>query len=534
MTSLTNSHVPYPPAYHPGYDEPGAESIYVPAAADYGPGQAQGLEDPSVRRSVWLPVPFLVPTALCAISWSGNGIPFLTDLGFVTLALLCAVFLVVELTRFPQRFGVGAFVLFGGVLVWYCHDFFYRWFGYDGHGVYPAWVIAKAAFLVSLVTLAMVVGLNIRAGRWLPRLACLIPEAGSGAFYLWLLLILCAMGLLPYFLFVREPPHLAIYHDMVGMRSGDRAAWTIGRSGNYNMSWGAYALHLLDIGYFSGMVGSFYATLVARRLPGKVIGWAVWIFWTLMAFGSGTRGYVVAVVVPAMGFLYIKYHLEAASQLRRTSLKAYVVTVSLALAMLALVQFQGMFRNARAEQRQWTNVDVSKPSGNHMFSEGLLAAQTVPSEVPFFANRFIGEGPLRVLPDLIVSGALHPIPRALWPDKPRDAAWEWYNRRFTGERTRSFNTTIAPGLAVAQYMRYGIAGMCVFGVLFGWLLGCTERLLRSANGRPVQILTSLALSVWLFRCFRGGLGWMEFYALVIGLAALSLIVILCRPLMARQ
>jgi hypothetical protein len=487
-----------------------------------------------LKRSAWLPLPFLLPVALCGISWFGGGIQFLTDLGFGALAILCTTFLVVELIRFPQRFGIGGFVLFGGVLVWFCHDYFYRWFNYDGHGVYPQWVIAKTAFLVSAITMSMVVGLNIRAGKWLERVVSLVPEAGSGGFYLCLLLVLFGLGVLPYFLFVREPFWEAIYHDMVGMRSSTRAAWTIGRTGNYNTSWAAYAFHLLDIGYFSGMFGAFYSTTVARGAAGKLTGWLVWLFWTLMAFGSGTRGYVIVVVVPAMGFLYIKYHLEAARLLRRTSVKAYVVTISLTLVMLVLVQFQGMFRNARAEQRQWTELDIKTPRGNHMFSEGLLAAQTVPSETPYFANGFIGEGPIRVIPDLIVTCALHPIPRALWPDKPRDAAWEWYNRRFTGERANPFNTTIAPGIAVGQYMRYGVGGMCVFGVIFGWLMSCTERVLRGAGGRPVQVLTSLALAVWLFRCFRGGLGWMEFYALVIGLAVLSLFVILGKPLIARD
>ena len=161
--------------------------------------------------------------ALCGVSWAGNGIPFLTDLGFIFLAALCSVFLVVEMLRFPRRFGTGGMVIFGGVLIWYCHDFFYKWFSYDGHGVFPAWVIAKTAFLVSLITFSMVVGLNIRGGRWLTRVVCLVPEAKSGGFYACLLVAPAAIGLLPYFLFVNEAPHLAIYHDIIGMR-GSRTA----------------------------------------------------------------------------------------------------------------------------------------------------------------------------------------------------------------------------------------------------------------------------------------------------------------------
>jgi len=525
MAYATTADLSYAPPqdYDPAYAQPTAVTINAAP------------EDSSwfLKRSVWLPLPFLVPVALCGVSWAGNGIPFLTDLGFIFLAALCSVFLVVEMLRFPRRFGTGGMVIFGGVLIWYCHDFFYKWFSYDGHGVFPAWVIAKTAFLVSLITFSMVVGLNIRGGRWLTRVVCLVPEAKSGGFYACLLVALCAIGLLPYFLFVNEAPHLAIYHDIIGMR-GSRAAWTVGRSGDYNYNWGAYALHFLDVGYFAGMFGSFYATLVARRLPGQVLGWAVCVFWTLMAFGSGTRGYVVGVVVPAMGFLYIKYHVDAAARMRRMSVKAYVATISLTLLILVLVQLQATYRNARLDRwGSWDKVEVGKPQGNHMFSEGLLAAQTVPAEVPYFANRFIGEGPVRIIPDLVISCILHPIPRALWPTKPHDAALDWYNRRFTGERRAAFTTTIAPGVAVAQYMRYGTVGMAIFGVVFGWLLGCSERVLRSSGGRPVQVLVSLAMAVWLFRCFRGGLGWMEFYALVIGFVAMSGLVVVTRPLFAR-
>jgi hypothetical protein len=50
----------------------------------------------------------------------------------------------------------------------------------------------------------------------------------------------------------------------------------------------------------------------------------------------------------------------------------------------------------------------------------------------------------------------------------------------------------------------------------------------------VQVLTSLAMAVWLFRCFRGGLGWQEFYALTIGFAAMSMLIIVTRPLFARD
>lgn len=532
--------------YESGYfygDVGAADDDLIAYPPDY-PTYALPAGDPSllatryVGRSPYLPLPFLLPALLTGVSWFFGGTSFLTDAGMVTLTLLCAVCFAVELLRFPQRFGIGGCVLFGGVLVWFCHDYFYYWFNYNSRTTdYPAWVIAKAAFLLSVLVVMMVLGLNVRRGRWMSKLASLVPEAGSGGFYLTALLVMFVIGVLPYFLFTEEPGYVAIWREATAMRGGQRATWVIGRSGNLNRLWGAYVLHMLDVGMFSGMFGAFYATLVARNPLGKVVGWGVWLFWTCIAFGSGTRGQTLGVVAPALGCLYVKYHVEAATLLRRAGFKAYVMTGLLALGLLALVQFQGMFRDERfVERRHWSDVELFRVRGNHMFSEGLLAAKLVPSrQYPFFGNRFPGEGALRVLPETLYYGLLHPIPRVLWPGKPVDPAWEWYNWIFTRERTTAeWRTTIAPGMAVGQYMRYGLAGVIEFGLLFGWLLMCTERVLLTARNRPIQILTALALAVWLFRCFRGGFAWQEFYSLVIGLVAMSVLVFFARPLMSRR
>src|ERR1700728_3062184 len=73
-------------------------------------------------RSRLLPVPFLIPTLICLVSWLAGGIPLLTDLGFGSLTLICIVYLIVEIVKFPRRFGIGGILLFGGVLVWFCDD----------------------------------------------------------------------------------------------------------------------------------------------------------------------------------------------------------------------------------------------------------------------------------------------------------------------------------------------------------------------------------------------------------------------------
>lgn len=77
-----------------------------------------------VPRSNYQFLPMIIPAIFCGISWAGNGIPTLTDIGFVCFTLLSAFYLTLEFVRFPRRFGIGGLVLWGGVLCWFCQDYF--------------------------------------------------------------------------------------------------------------------------------------------------------------------------------------------------------------------------------------------------------------------------------------------------------------------------------------------------------------------------------------------------------------------------
>src|ERR1700721_1854994 len=84
-----------------------------------------------VPRSHYQWVPFLLPLLLCGVSWLGDGIPALTDMGFSIFTILCFVFLTTEFIRFPRRFGIGGLVLWGGTLCWFCQDYFTHWFNHN-------------------------------------------------------------------------------------------------------------------------------------------------------------------------------------------------------------------------------------------------------------------------------------------------------------------------------------------------------------------------------------------------------------------
>lgn len=127
-------------------------------------------------------------------------------------------------------------------------------------------------------------------------------------------------------------------------------------------------------------------------------------------------------------------------------------------------------------------------------------------------NRFPGEGAIRTIPDVVLRFFIHPIPRALWNNKPVDPVWAWYNELVTGEATAG--TTVASGLVGWFYMRFGVAGVIEGALLWGWLARRAERGLQYAEGQPLRVMLSLGFLVWMFRCFRD-LHFVELYPLVL-------------------
>ncbi|MCC6579288.1 MAG: O-antigen polysaccharide polymerase Wzy [Phycisphaeraceae bacterium] len=482
-----------------------------------------------LARSMYAPMSFILPVMLSAASWMMGGVPWLTDLSFTCLIMICLVMLVVELYRFPLRFGIGGLILYGGVLIWFGYDYITHWMGHgeiDENMMFTAELIAKAVFCHCLFVFMMTLGLQIPYHRHLTRLVHAIPEPYTPTFYLWLALGFLLVGLLPYMLFTAEPFWVSIWRDMTGGYTGGGAQWLVGRTGNVNFNWGAYAAILLQIGQIGGLLAVFYALLLTQSPVSRLLCWAIWGFWMALAFGSGSRGQVVYMALPAIALIYLKNQAYAAALLKRISFRAYLGAGVFALVALMVIQFQGYYRTIgfTSEEADITRVEVFQLRGTSMFSEGLLGYALIPEYEDFFYDRFPGEMIVRPLPQTLYWFAVGPVPRALWTTKPIDPVWEWYNTAFTGGRHGISGTTISQGLVGYWYFRYGISGIIQGGLLLGWLMLVAERALQTAQGRPLRILMTLAFATWLFRIFRG-MNFNSLYPLLIGGVLVYLVIV---------
>ena len=486
-----------------------------------------------VPRSKFQWVPFLFPIMLSGISWISGGAPALTDMAFLIFTILCGVYLISEFANFPRRFGIGGLVLWGGVLCWFCQDYFTNWFHRDfNRSPMGADIIAKAAFLhISFVTM-MSIGLGIQSGKWAEKILLIVPDPGDDRFYLWVMIALALFGISPYFLFngPSQPWYSCMAHAMFAGWIGP-PEFDVYRTGNLNYSWGAYVAQIMQVGEVSGIVSIVYTILIAPTVLLRLLGACIWTFYALVAFETGRRGNIAFTVLPPIALLFIKYQAKAAAMFRTFSLKAFVICGLLTVGMQAVIQFQGTFRSSGFIGADLSRLSLVTNQGNTMFSEGLLGYALVPEQHSFaYAADFPGEGFIWAVPRTVFDLVVGIIPRALWNSKPVDPLWEWYNEVYAG--TGRTGTTISKGLVGSWYFKYGTGGIIEGGLLMGWLMGLAERGLQHSEGKPIHILFSLAFATWIFRTYRDFI-FIDLYGLILGGICLYFMIPLMRPLLGQ-
>lgn len=511
----------------------------VPPAPLPWPGwNAIPIEDRSTGRPLAL---LILPSIALLLGLAAMLTPSqqLRDAAFICILLHAAYLVLSEFYCFRDRWGFGGLMIGGGILVWFCHDYFSyhsSWSGWATEAAVanvqstPEWVLCRATFAHALGVWAMTAGLLLPTWNRLINLLTRIPEPRSESVY-WIVIIGCfCAGMLPYMLFTAEGPLQAIQNEIFGGRSGG-ASWTAGRTGDVNFAWSGYLGELIKLGQVGAILAVGFAIFVHRSQAGRLVCFSIFTLWMLLGFGTGTRGNVVFLGVPLLAFMFLRAYQRLAittfytKLVPRVSFRAYIGAGLTAFLLLALVQAQGFFRTQGFSNivQVAQETKLTQLRGNHMFSTTLTGFELIPFEAYYFNTYYPGGGFFNPIPQFIFGKAIHPIPRALWRNKPTgaDALWYFYNDRVAG----SAASTISHGLVGGAYFRYGFIGILQMCLLFGAMARHFESLGRIALAKNhlMLLLLSLGMMGWLFRGFRG-LSTSNLWQLLVGFIACAILV----------
>lgn len=445
------------------------------------------------RRPTTAPLFLLPSVALTGMAYAAGSAHALTNTGFLWMTVCCAGFLMAEARNLRTRQGWGAITLYGGVLIWFCMDYFTHWWT-------PQWnlfpqgieaVIAKMAFLHTLFVTLMAFGLTLRvpdrAIHWINR----YPEPKNMDFLFWFSLVIFLANLLYIKCFSNDDLLTTIYKSFFGGRNG-QSGFRAALSGNLNYNILGYLSFVQDYLFIAAITAFTYVLTPSAHRTKKAICLAIFAYGLLTAFGGGTRSAVLTILLPVICILLLR---GIQTGTLRTTWHWIVILGAIGLVM---IQFQTVFRS-KSSGFYLDRVDLSdqrltkEVSGNTMFSESLDAYFDIPEHKPFFHNSFAGEGAIRAFPQMAFWFAIGPIPRPLWHDKPLDPAWAYRSEdaAYTGEAHQG--TTISYGLVGAWYFRFGLAGVIEGGILMGWLYAVVERMLRTVFMRLAFLRLTIAL-----------------------------------------
>ncbi len=470
----------------------------------------QPLANPALASQALRPTtaPFMMlpAVALTGIGYlSGGTAHLLTNCGFLWMALCCIAFVILELKHLRTRQGWGALTIFGGVLVWFCMDYFKHWWD-PNWALFPTGieqVIAKMAFLHTTFVALMAFGLTLRvpdrAIRWIEH----YPEPKSLEFLFWFAVFTLAANWVYIYFFSWDPFFTTIYKAFFGGRLG-QSGYKVGVSGNLNYSILGYISFLAGYVSIGSIAAMAYITMAPPAPVKKSLALGIWMYALMVGFGGGTRTALLAVVLPGLLFILLR-------GIRHGTLKKSLLWIAIiGITTMAMVQFQTFFRSDRGTGLDFQRMDFSDErltsdvQGNTMFSEALDAYFEIPEHRPFFHNDYPGEGAIRAIPQMLFWFGIGPIPRPLWKDKPVDPAWAYRaeDRAGTGEANQG--TTASYGLVGAWYFRFGWAGVIEGAIVMGWLYAMTERLLRTAFMQQsfMRMIIGLFMLSTLFFFFR--------------------------------
>ncbi|MGB2705795.1 MAG: O-antigen polymerase [Candidatus Omnitrophota bacterium] len=261
------------------------------------------------------------------------------------------------------------------------------------------------------------------------------------------------------------------------------APWERGASG----SWADYLkTGTLFFQMLSLQLIWFYFLFVSRRNMVLLLLACMGLWLT---FNTGTRSSLGIVVIP---FLLL-YYLDRYNKKKKTR---YLVFVFMYL-LLSVMQLQFVIRHAprgkpvmETINESFAGILTTRPieyQRDDQFYRMLKIAKYVPEKIPY-------SGEL-----LIFRPLYHFIPRAIWKDKPKGVTWHF--ERLTQERGVGL-TTFAISIIGEFYICNGWLGVCVAGILMGFLAQQLDSLIEMSRRSPMVLAIYTYGLAFLFVCVR--------------------------------
>lgn len=211
-------------------------------------------------------------------------------------------------------------------------------------------------------------------------------------------------------------------------------------------------------------------------------------------FDQGTRGYMAILLIPILAIWAIESATTQGNSFRAVR-KLFVRLIILGIGLLLLTQAQLLTRINADLSFDTADSLLSLRSQNDFFTETAYGIEVKDSGV-----EITYESPILLF-------LVNPIPRFLWPEKPRsEVIWSYSFYRWRGHDIWEKGGNALPSVVGQYYLIGGSLGVIWIGSLFGLLAGWLGNI---AQGRTIESflfsVSGLAVLFMSFRWFGPGL-----------------------------
>lgn len=367
------------------------------------------------------------------------------------LGLLLTTLIAFDVRDDVRRLLTGRNVVLAGILAWYVLECLML--PADLRTSYTQSQFDLGVLCVALAAGCFLLGYHETAGcPWFPRLAeqvCWLDDVR----WLWRFVAIGALvGFLP-ILYYGGNDLAELFRGILGMRQTWGGTLSRGRYGDARAAFLMFELFLTGVAPFAAvLLLTRDAPLGQRAFSALVLAWTI-----LRAYGSGTRSSLITAIVPVLAVIYFR----TPRSIQRIAILMGLASLPMAYGIMAAIaasRGQGAF--------SWEAGESVDYVGNEMFRELLFIMSKVPRDLDYlYGYSYYVQ-------------LVNPIPRFLWPDKPKLETGLLLAQLYGAidSRTGEAYLTVSPGLIGEMYLNFGWVGVAILSTFGGWLVRGWDRI----------------------------------------------------------